>query len=438
MSDTSPLSSSADSASASTTPQSPLPAFSAYGVEIEYMIVDRENLNVRSIADQLLQAAAGKPAAEVTRGAIGWSNELVLHVLELKSAKPVPSLEDLPEAFHAEIGAVNTLLAPRGAQLMPGGMHPWMNPRMEARLWPHDNAAIYRSYDRIFDCRRHAWANLQSVHLNLPFAGDDEFARLHAAVRMVLPILPALAASSPWADGRFSGYMDYRLTVYRGHQSKVPASMDDCIPDPSTSPADYRERVFAPMFQQIAAYDDMLGEDAGVLSHEWLDAHAAVPRFGRSTIEIRLLDVQECPQADLAIAAATAALVQRLYHAPPTLPLDTAALVAIFDACVRDAERAVISDAHFLARLGVQKRSCTAGALWERLIETLFVEGLLAPQWLPPLQHILRLGTLARRLNVALDDDAANLHDVYQQLCQCLRDNRMFDPSQPKEPLYDA
>ena len=50
---------------------------------------------------------------------------------------------------------------------------------------------MYEAYDRIFDCRGHGWANLQAVHLNLPFSGDEEFGRLHAAIRLVLPIMPA-------------------------------------------------------------------------------------------------------------------------------------------------------------------------------------------------------------------------------------------------------
>jgi gamma-glutamyl:cysteine ligase YbdK (ATP-grasp superfamily) len=99
--------------------------------------------------------------------------------------------------FQAEVRAIGRQLEPLGARLMPTAMHPWMNPAAETRLWPHDQAEIYQAYDRVFGCSQHGQANLQSMHLNLPFANDAEFARLHAAVRLVLPILPALAASSP-------------------------------------------------------------------------------------------------------------------------------------------------------------------------------------------------------------------------------------------------
>lgn len=405
---------------------SPLPVFAGYGVEIEYMIVDRVHLDVLPLADQLLCEIAGRPAAEVVRGELGWSNELALHVLEQKTSRPVPTLEGLPAAFHAEICAMNERLAAHEAQLMPGGMHPWMDPRIEARLWTHEHAEIYRSFDRIFDCRRHGWANVQSVQLNLPYADDAEYARLHAAIRLALPILPALAASSPWADRRPSGYMDYRLAVYRDHQRAVPSSMGNCIPEPSASPAEYRARVQVPMFRELAEYDDLLGADAGALHHEWLDVRAAVPRFERNAIEIRLLDAQECPLADLAVVAASTALVRRLYKRAAGTPCETAALVAILDACVRDAERAPIGDADYLARLGYPRAACRAGELWAWLIDGLAHDGLLAPVWLPPLRFIGEYGPLARRLTVALDDDPGRLRGEYRKLCQCLSDNRMY------------
>lgn len=405
-----------------------LSAFGGYGVEIEYMIVDRDTLDVRPAADALLCLGAGHPANDVVRGPMGWSNELVLHVLEVKNRVPAPQLETLPAAFRAEIAEINRLLEPDGAMLMPGGMHPWMDPATETRLWIQENNEIYRAYDRIFDCRRHGWGNLQSTHLNLPFGNDAEFARLHAAIRLVLPILPALAASTPCADGRTTGFMDYRLEVYREHQSLLPSSVGECIPRPSASPAEYRAQVLAPMYREIAEY----GDD-GVLQHEWLNVRAAIPRFERNAIELRILDTQECPTADLAIAAAVVALVQRLFDAMPEQPdIDdvnhTHALAAIFRACIRDAERAIIDDDDYLGQLGLDAGPVRAGDAWAQLIDGLAAGGL-AGTWEAPLRTILESGPLARRISMRLGEEPSNLrlHDVYRELAHCLQDDTMFE-----------
>lgn len=410
-------------------PGSVLAAFAGYGVELEYMIVDRQTLSVLPMADELLRRAAGDYTAEVRRGAAAWSNELALHVVELKNPSPVPVLEPLAAVFQAEVGHINRLLEPLGARLMPTAMHPWMDPRSETRLWPHDHAIIYQTYDRIFDCKRHGWANLQSMHLNLPFAGDAEFARLHAAIRLLLPILPALAASSPIVEGKYSGFPDFRMESYLGHESKIPSLLGRVIPDTAARRADYETRILAPMYRDIAPYDPH-----GVLRHEWLNSRGVVPRFARNALEIRIIDVQECPQADLAIAAATAATVRALYDAQwaslqAQQEFATDDLVEILLACIRDAEQAVIDNPRYLRLLGYPGLRCEAGELWRHLVEAM---GRNDPAqrgiWQQPLNAILRQGPLARRIvrAVGADLSGARLREIYRELCDCLKDGRMF------------
>lgn len=403
-----------------------LHAFAGYGIELEYMIVDRQTLSVMPIADALLRVASGSNGLEVDRGRFGWSNEIVLHLVELKNIRPEPALEPLAAGFQAEVGVIDRLLAPLGARLMPAGMHPWMNPAADTRLWPHDHAPIYQAYDRIFGCRQHGQANLQSMHLNLPFAGDDEFARLHAAVRLLLPILPALAASSPIIDGTASGYLDTRMAAYSTAVTRVPSVIGQVTPDTTTCRADYEAQVLAPMYRDIAPLDP-----AGVLRHEWLNARAAIPRFERNALEIRVIDVQECPLADLAIAAAATAAIRALYDGKwsplaTQQALGTDALAQILSACIRDAEAATIDDAGYLRLLGFPGRSCQAGALWQHLVETTLPDH--GGPWHDPLRVILEQGPLARRILRAIGTDAskAHLQAVYRALCDCLETGRMF------------
>ena len=185
--------------------------FQGYGVELEYMIVHRETLAVLPVTDALLKAAAGRTVNEVKRGSLRWSNELVLHVIELKTNGPAASLEGLAGEFSRQALEINRLLEPFSGMLMPGAMHPWMDPDIETKLWPHGNRDIYNAYNQVFGCRGHGWSNLQSAHLNLPFADDEQFGRLHAAVRLVLPLLPAIAAASPVMGGKVTGLLDNRL-----------------------------------------------------------------------------------------------------------------------------------------------------------------------------------------------------------------------------------
>lgn len=408
----------------------PYPAFSGYGIEIEYMIVDRESLDIRPLADELLQSLAGAAAAEIERGEMGWSNELTRHVLEIKNLRPAADLGKLAAAFQAEVRTANAQLQAAQARLLPGGMHPWMDPVRETRLWQREPAAIYRAYERIFDCRQHGWANIQSQHLNLPFADDLEFARLHAAVRLALPLLPALAASSPFAEGSATGFLDTRMEVYGSHQMRIPASMGELIPDPAASRADYQARVLEPMYRQAAPYDPQ-----GVLRHEWFNARAAIPRFARNAVEIRVLDTQECLTADFAVAAAASALVRRLYAAGAAWleregAMATSALARLLRACIRDAEAAVIDDARYLALLGLPQRALAAGEVWRRLIAEMLAAGEIEPLWSAPLRRILDQGPLARRLLAAAGrfPSQHRLRAIYDELGHCLQEGRMYPP----------
>lgn len=409
----------------------PLPLFEGLGVELEYMIVDRETLSVLPVADELLRSAAGTYLDEVEQGPLRWSNELALHVVELKTNGPVPSFSGLSETFSAQIGRINELLDPLGGRLMPTGMHPFMDPARETRFWPHENRPIYETYHRIFDCRRHGFANLQSVHLNLSFRGDEEFARLHAAVRFLLPILPAIAASSPVVEGKPTGLLDNRLEVYRGNQSLIPSIAGRVIPEAVRSRRQYRDRILRQLYRDIAPHDP-----DRILRHEWLNSRGAIPRFDRNTIELRILDVQECPLADIAISSAVVAVLKALVDGrwAPVAGLDgweIDPLEEIFLAALREGESAVIRNRRYLEAFGMERKRCTAGELWAHIAGAVMAGNPgnrgTAPE---ALDVILANGTLARRILRCLKGKPSHkaIRRVYGELCDCLAAGRMFLP----------
>jgi len=404
--------------------RAPLHLFAGYGVELEYMIVDRERLDVLPVTDELIRAVHGSYESEIEQGELSWSNELVLHVVELKTNGPADSLEGLDELFQRDVHRIEALLDPLGGRLMPTGMHPWMDPDREMKLWPHEYSRVYESFHRIFDCRGHGWANLQSAHLNLPFFDDAEFGRLHAAIRAVLPILPALAASTPIRDGSPTGMRDTRLDAYRKNSRRIPSVAGSVIPERAFTRADYERMILDRIYADLSPHDP-----EGVLRYEWANARGAIARFTRNTIEIRVLDTQECPAADLAVLAATVAVLRALVE-ERWVPLerlqamDEARLEPVFTGCARDAEDARIEDAAFLEAFGLDGGQRTAGELWRHLVATLLPRS----PWRPRLDRILEEGTLATRILRALDGDHTRprLRGVYERLCECLAQGRMF------------
>jgi len=407
----------------------PLHLFEAVGIEIEYMIVDQSTLNIRPIADELFRSVLGEYGSDVESDTISWSNELVAHVVELKTTLPVKTIEEALHPFEREVERINALLDPMKARLLPSAMHPWMNPRTEMKLWPHENNEIYANFDRIFGCQGHGWSNLQSMHLNLPFHGDEEFARLHTAVRLLLPLIPALAASSPFEEGNQTGFLDNRMKHYGRNSAILPTIAGQVIPEPVTSEEEYREKIFVPMFREIAPHDP-----EEMMREEWLNARGAIARFSRGSIEIRVIDSQDIPHSDLAVASAVVSVVRALAeetwsNSSSQLALPQDGLVSLLRQTIETGPSVIIESEDYLRALGINSSSMTAGDVWKHLIiNRLGKPNGIHEEWTEPLQVIMNDGTLASRLIDATHglDSRFAIRSAYTLLADSLDANELF------------
>ncbi len=399
--------------------------FDVFGVEVEYMVVDSQTLEVSPQVDHALEALAEiSPSGTPVVGPIEWSNELVAHVVEAKCAEPSATIAALRPHWNRAVAVLDAVLEPLEACLLPSAVHPWMNPKTDARLWPHEGHEIYAEYDRIFGCVTHGWTNLQSVHLNLPFGDDEEFGRLHAAVRLALPLIPALAAASPYLDGAFTGLMDARMEAYRVNSAKIPSMTGPLIPEPVFTEEAYRELILGRIYAETAPHDPK-----GILRDEWANARGAIARFDRRAIEIRVIDSQESPQADLAIAEAVATLVrllaeERFVPAGQQKRWDTRRLRDLFFDAVRGAELENVRDVDYAGLFGLSA-PVTFGGIWRHLLS------------LPEFQnssfrsfhrHYLEQGSLARRLvaRAGLAPSRVALASNLRALRQCLHADTLF------------
>lgn len=407
----------------------PLHLFDAAGVEMEYMIVDRQTLDVRPICDELFRAITGEVGCDVQPdgpdGLVSWSNELALHVVELKTSKPAASFDGLADAFQSSVKRINGLLEPMDARLLPTAMHPWMDPDRETKLWTHEYNEIYRAYDRIFGCRGHGWGNLQSTHINLPFASDEEFGRLHAALRLVLPLLPCIAASSPIIDGAWSPLMCNRMEVYRTNSARIPLMTGLVVPEPIYTREAFERDVLGRLYEQLSPHDP----DA-ILQQPFANARGAMARFDRGAIEIRVLDIQECPRADLTIARLIIEVVralteQRWSDDQQQRGVSAEALHAVLLDTIRHAEGTRITEPALLQAFGITAPSIRAADLWAQLFEQVMPRD---AQWSPVLERLLSMGTLSSRIGRRFRRPPGRdaLRELYRELADCLEQGELF------------
>lgn len=401
--------------------------FSVIGLEIEYMLVNKLSLSVQPKSDIILKQLAGELVNEVNLGDIAVSNELVLHVLELKNNTPRPLSEPLVDYFQKTIETLDPILTANDLQLLPTGAHPWMNPLQETKRWPYGNNEIYQQFDKIFDCKGHGWSNLQSMHVNLPFANDTEFNQLHNAIRLLLPLLPALAASTPFLEGRATGIKDSRLDFYGNNQRKIPSISGDIIPEFISSEADYQKKILQPMYKDISVHDPH-----GILQYEWLNSRAAIPKFDYNAIEIRILDTQECVTADIAIARAVFYILKYWIENSDYFlanPYPTQRLKALYDQTKVNGLTTSIDDQELLRQWQLKQSLGNCRDIWSQLIERISTNLDDGSQY--ALDYILSHGNLSERLLKAsgLKLSQHSLLNIYRQLSYCLFTNQQFKPS---------
>lgn len=401
--------------------------FEGFGIELEYMIVDKSSMQIRTISDEILFESAGEGASDFKDGDITWSNELVLHVIELKTSAPVSSLLGLESSFHKSLNKVNCLLEKHNAHLLPTAMHPFMKPT-EMKLWPHDNNEVYKSYDRIFSCQGHGWCNLQSMHINLPFNGSEEFERLHTAIRFLLPLLPALAASSPVVEGKRTPTKDNRLIYYQLNQARIPSISGRVIPEPVTSIDDYHHSILSKIYADIAPHDD-----AQILREDWLNSRGAIARFERQSIEIRVLDLQETPSMDIAIADFIVGMLRYLVFLPKNernaqRNLSTDLLKAIFDASTSLGESAEINSQEYLDCWSAPKNLKTTNDLLKFIFSNQEVRSHIGKNHESSIEILLNAGTLATRIQRSLGEFPTQdkITQTYKSLASCLKNDKFF------------
>ncbi len=397
------------------------------GIEIETAVVSKNSFEISSVADKILEAINGEPSVEFVDGPITWSNELVNHVIEFKVSKPGVLSKEMADQFHTAMQKCNVIADRFSALLLPTGAHPFMDPKTQTQLWPGKYHEHYLAYHTVFNCYTHGFANLQSVHINIPFNTEAEFARLLAGIRLVLPLIPALAASSPFLEGKNTGFIDSRLEVYRTNQKKVASITGKIIPEQIYDFASY-QAMLKGMYTDIAPYDK-----EKILQTEQLNSRGCIARFDRNTLEIRLIDAQESPDVDIAVSSAVVFILNELvlerwmsFEAQKTVPTDE--LYEILTATIKDGELAIISNEKYLEQFGITQPVRAQELL--QIILSPFMKQLRLQhsEFAQILQTILEKGPLARRILKSCSSNPTKdeIIQLYTKIAESYKNNKQL------------
>ncbi|MFI5914038.1 glutamate--cysteine ligase [Dactylosporangium sp. NPDC051541] len=244
------------------------------GVEEEFLLLDPSSWHsVPKVRE--VRAALPRDVWPASR------HEFRLSCLEMVT--PVcTDLTDLRSALVANRTAAAAAAARAGVRLVAVGATPVAEPDRSAAHSPRYRA-IARHYGPI--ARDPA---VCAAHVHVGVDDRDRAVRICTALRPWLPVLQAMTANSPFADGADTGHDSWRGVVVERWPTLGP-------PPPLTSWADY-ERTVAELVATGALYEPEL---------VWWHAR---PSLDYPTVEVRIADVS--PTADDAVLLA--ALVRGL------------------------------------------------------------------------------------------------------------------------------
>lgn len=393
-------------------------SFDAIGLEYTWTLVDRTTLRPSPRAEEVVRdlAAAGTRNME-------WSVGQGAHVLRLSPALSSSWNSAVELQVAQEVRTMAAALAERQLALLPGGAHPLLDPRKEIVIWQDEMTALA---SKALGCDAHGWGNSHRAMLEIPFGTDDEFTKLHTALRMVIPIIPALAASSPLLGGRSDGVLDAALVAHIEHAGRMPPLIGAFVPESVVGQEEYYRVVLGPIARALAELDR-----SGTVDHQLWNRRAMIARSDRSTFQLRVADMQECPAADTAIAemvvTVTKAMVagrwvsnylQRAWHESD--------LMAILKDTMKYAGAAVITNKDFLLMFGLLRESATASELWRHLYQQ-FRHEISEPSRLR-IAHILDRGCLAQRIlgRSGSKPSTEQINTVYRELIACLEEDRQL------------
>jgi carboxylate-amine ligase len=172
------------------------------GVEEEFAILDREQLNMTAGFERFDAAAKVGPLAGMVAG------ELIRSEVEVRTGR----CESFPEA--AETMARRRLdlldLADRlGFALSATGTHPFAR-------WQDQEVIDTPHYHLVESTLRYvAWRNNTfGIHVHTGIRGADRAIAVNNALRSVLPELLAASCSSPWLEGRHTHLQSTRTQIF--------------------------------------------------------------------------------------------------------------------------------------------------------------------------------------------------------------------------------
>jgi carboxylate-amine ligase len=253
-------------------------------VEEEFALLDPETLSLVNRFEELKASAAGSPVDEHLVG------ELIASEVEVRTGR-CETFAEASEKMGERRAQLGALAGALGVSLGATGTHPWSRWQDQRIIdTPH-----YRRNDKLL--RYVVWRNNTfGLHVHVGIRGADRAVAVHDALRVFLPHVLALSASSPLVEGVDSGLHSARTEIFTRMFPRCG------VPDPYGS------------WDEFESYVRLLYETGSIDEHTQL-WWSVRPHLAYPTVEIRIADAQPDVGEARALAAFAYVLTARIVRA---------------------------------------------------------------------------------------------------------------------------
>jgi glutamate---cysteine ligase / carboxylate-amine ligase len=253
-------------------------------VEEEFAILDPDTLSLTNRFEELQALAVGTPLEDHLVG------ELIASEVEVRTGRS-DSFAEIVARIPERRLQLRELADKLGVELGGTGTHPW-SPWQEQRIidTPH-----YRRNDEIL--RYVVWRNNSfGLHVHVAINGTDRAIKVTDGLRVYLPELLALSASSPFVENVDTGLHSARTQIFTRFFPRCG------IPDA------YGE------WATFEAYVRFLYDTGSIDEHTqmWWSIR---PHFAFPTVEIRICDAQPTSEEAISLSALAYSLTVRMARA---------------------------------------------------------------------------------------------------------------------------
>ncbi len=251
------------------------------GIEEEFFLVDPKTRDLLADPDPAIF-----DACESTSGPHKVVRELLRTQVETNT-KVCSSIAELREAMRETRRIVIQAAERFGAGVMASSTHPFADWQVQSTTQKERYESFANKFQDIL--RRFL---VGGMHIHLGFGDADTRTRVMTAMRRYLPSLLALSTSSPFSDGRETGFKSWRIAIV----GSLPRTG---IPKPIWSRSQYNQLV-----EEYRRFR-FIGDS----SELWWDIR---PSNHYPTVEMRICDICTRLEDAICIAALYASLVRML------------------------------------------------------------------------------------------------------------------------------